>query len=71
LEDQCGLVCDNPKAYSCYLVRRHRHVMLEFWNGPSQQILARSVPVANLDRENEKTLRLGFYLDTARKVGWL
>ena len=66
MEDACGLVCDNPKAYCCYLVRRQRFITLEFWNGPNQEILARSLQVADLDKENEKTLRLGFYLDVAR-----
>ncbi|KAL8602720.1 hypothetical protein ACOMHN_062934 [Nucella lapillus] len=68
MEDACGLVCDNPKAYCCYLVRRHRFIALEFWNGPNQEILARSLQVADLDRENEKTLRLGFYLDAPRRT---
>ncbi|XP_076456814.1 uncharacterized protein LOC143291086 isoform X2 [Babylonia areolata] len=68
MEDACGLVCDNPKSYCCYLVRRNRFITLEFWNGPNQEILARSLNVADLDKENEKTLRLGFYLDVARRV---
>ncbi|XP_070208612.1 uncharacterized protein [Littorina saxatilis] len=68
MEDACGLVCDNPKAYCCYLVNRGRFITLEFWNGPNQEILARSINVADLDRENEKTLRLGFYLDLNKKV---
>ena len=68
MEDACGLVCDNPKAYCCYLVKRNRFITLEFWNGPNQEILARSLNVADLDRENEKTLRLGFYLDLGRRL---
>ena len=68
LEDACGLLCDNPKSYSCYLVRRGRFIALEFWNGPGQEILARSLNVADLGQETEKTLRLGFYLDPGRRL---
>lgn len=68
MEDSCGLVCDNHKSYCCYLVRRQRYINLEFWNGPNQEILARALTVADLQRDNEKTLKLGFYLDTPRRL---
>lgn len=68
MEDICGLVCDNHKSYCCYLVKRNRYISLEFWNGPNQAILGRSLTVADLERENEKTLRLGFYLDMPRHL---
>lgn len=68
MEDGCALVCDNHKTYCCYLVKRNRFITLEFWNGPNQEILGRSLNVADLDKENEKTMRLGFYLDIPRRL---
>lgn len=67
-EDASTLLCDNQKSYCAYLVRRNDSVALEFWNGPNRDTLPRSIPVLDLTREKEKSLRLGFYFDAMKRV---
>ncbi|GFO23850.1 E3 ubiquitin-protein ligase midline-1 [Plakobranchus ocellatus] len=67
-EDASSLLCDNQKSYCAYLVRRNNSVALEFWNGPNRDTLPRSIPILDLTREKEKSLRLGFYYDAMKRV---
>ena len=67
-EDSAGLLCDNPKSYSCFLVRRQGKVSLEFWNGPERDILPKSIPVMDIERDKEKTIKLGFYFDAMKRT---
>ncbi|XP_012940097.1 E3 ubiquitin-protein ligase TRIM8 [Aplysia californica] len=66
-EDGSSLLCDNFKSYCSYLVRRQNKVTLEFWNGPDREILPRSIPVLDLDNDQEKTIKLAFYLDALKR----
>ncbi|BFZ21213.1 hypothetical protein BsWGS_24251 [Bradybaena similaris] len=67
-EDGSAILCDNVKSYCAYLVRRNNKIALEFWNGPNRDTLPRSIPVLDLDQENEKTIKLGFYFDAMKRL---
>ena len=65
--DSSSLLCDNHHAYCAYLVRRDAKVCLEFWNGPDRDVLPRSIPIMDVDKDKEKTIKLGFYYDAIKR----
>lgn len=67
-EDECSPLCDNFNSFCAYLVRRNDKICLEFWNGASRENLSRSIPLLELDQDQERSLRLGFYYDATQGI---